>query len=326
MRNYKSFIIVTLIFALAILTLSACSFSHSLERCTNYPDSEKYSIGDFTYSASEVRSVEIDWLFGAVKIEESESDELSVAESGEELSDEESLHYLLEDGVLKIMFAQSGALVNLRSEDKILSVQIPSGIRLSVFTTSASVSSDTLTQNSIRISTASGRTDLGKLSAEGVELESTSGAIRAQDITANSFECNTTSGSLKINSLTAQNASVISTSGSVDLRRAEIPDVYVQSTSGSIDLALASASDVKIRSTSGSVELTLSAVSDADIRTSSAKTTLHLTGGGAELSYRTTSGSLITSEPYSKKGGLYIFGDGESKISVESTSGSLEVE
>ena len=66
---------------------------------------------------------------------------------------------------------------------------------------------------------------------------------------------------------------------------------------------------------SGCVDLVLTAASQMDIRTSSGKTSLRLPEGGAEIAY--------TAMTFERKGDLHGFGNGESKITVDSSSGNL---
>ena len=49
------------------------------------------------------------WRSDEIGIAESDSAELSVRESGGELPKDTAMHYLLEDGTLRIRFCESGA-------------------------------------------------------------------------------------------------------------------------------------------------------------------------------------------------------------------------
>ena len=77
---------------------------------------------------------------------------------------------------------------------------------------------------------------------------------------------------------------------------------------------------------SGCVDLVLTAASQVDIRTSSGKTSLRLPEGGAEIAYTASSGKLYTEMTFERKGYLYGFGNRESKITVDSSSGNLEIQ
>ena len=197
------------------------------------------------------------------------------------------MHYLLEDGTLRIRFCKSGAKLHVHSNDKHLTIEIPKGIDLSVHTTSAPVKADALHQNSILISAHSGRTELGSAEAESIDLSSSSGSIRADSISAQTLKCSTSSGSVQIDALAAERADVETSSGSVDL--------------------------------------TFTAAVQADIRTSSGRTRLRLPEGGAEIAYSASSGTLHAAGNFEQNGDLYVFGRGESRITVRSSSGSLVI-
>lgn len=293
MKRYQKALMILLTLAPAAAMLSGCQFHipfgiGSFIAEERYPSAGSYQVGGFTYRAEEVSAVEIYWRCGEVEIVESGEEELSVRESGGELPENTAMHYLLEDGILRIRFCESGARIRVHSNDKRLTVAVPKGIDLSVYSTSAPVKSDALDQNSILISTHSGRTELGTVNAGSVNLSSSSGAIRAERISAQTLNCDTSSGSIRIEDLAADTAD--------------------------------------LDTSSGSVKLALSSVSQLDIHTSSGRTVLQLPEGGAEVSYTASSGRLHTAEPFNQKGNLCVFGRGKSRITVNSSSGNLEIE
>lgn len=74
-----------------------------------YPDAGKYRAGTFTYSADEVKAVEVYWRSGEVDIRESDGASLRVTESGE-LPEESAMHYFLDGDVLRIRFCADGVM------------------------------------------------------------------------------------------------------------------------------------------------------------------------------------------------------------------------
>lgn len=272
-----------------------------------YADSENYRTGAFTYRADSIRAVEVYWRSGAIKLIESDDAELSVRESGEELSEDAVMRYFLADGVLKIRFCASGASIRVKSTDKNLRLELPKGIDLSVSSTSAPIKADTLEQNDVRISSTSGSMQCGTIVAELVELSSTSGTIRADNVSARTLTCSATSGAVRFGAVSVQTLDCSTSSGSV------IADGVT-------------ADSIGVNTSSGRVELSLLGVSEARIHTSSGKVDCVLPTGGAEVYYTSSSGRLKTDRDYESKGGGYIFGDGESKITVETSSGSLHIQ
>lgn len=293
MKNCKKVIAMLLVTALVAALLSGCQFHAtfgigSFITEESYPNAASYQTGAFTYRADEVTVMEIYWRSGEVEIVESDEDELSVQESGGELPEKTAMHYFLDDGTLRIRFCESGAKIRVNSNDKRLTIEVPKGIDLSIHTTSAPIKADTLEQNSILISAHSGRTELGTVNAGSVDLSSSSGSIRADSISTRTLKCNTSSGSVQIDDLETETAD--------------------------------------LDTSSGAIELGLSAISQLDIHTSSGKTVLRLPKDGAEIAYTASSGKLHTAESFDRKGDLYVFGSGKARITVDSSSGNLEIQ
>lgn len=272
-----------------------------------YPDAAQYQAGAFTYRAEEITAVEVYWRSGAVTITESDEPELSVKESGGELSEEIAMHHYLDGSVLRIRFCKSGARVHVNAEDKRLSLAVPKQIELSVHTTSADIKADTLEQKSVLLSAHSGETELGAVTADEVDLSSSSGAIRADSVAAQTFRCSASSGELELGTVATGTLDCETSSGDVTVDSVTAGTAQVTTSSGSVELTLKEAPSVNIRTSSGGVDLTLAA-------------------GGAEIRHSAHSGKLRTSRPYDREGDRYVFGSGESKITVESSSGNLKIE
>ena len=272
----------------------------------DYPDARKYKTGAFTYAADEVKAVEVYWRSGEIALIESGASELSVSESGSELPEDTALHYLLDGGVLRIRFCGSGARILVNEADKRLRLEVPKGIDISVHTTSALVKADALEQGNILISAFSGRTELGTVTAENIDLSSSSGAIRAGSVAAQTVKCRSSSGSVGLGSVSA---------GTLDCG----------TSSGAVTVGNAAAETIRIATSSGRAELAFSEATSAEIHSSSGKIVLTLAGGGAELSYTSGSGKLFTEHSFTRRGALYVFGSGECRLTVETSSGNLEI-
>lgn len=270
-----------------------------------YPDAESYQTGSFTYTAAEVTAVEIYWRSGEVELIETEEEELQVSESGD-LPRESAMHWLLDNGTLRIRFCGSGEKIDVDPNDKYPTVELPKGIALSVHTTSAAVKAETLEQQNVLVAALSGRTELGEVTAQSVDLSSSSGSIAAESIMADTLRCG-------------------SSSGTVWIERAVVETVGIKTSSGSVKLDEVSAEGITVGSSSGSVKLGLTAIGEAEIHTSSGSITLRLPEEGASLTYSAGGGKLHTALAYERRGDLYVFGSGTGSITVESGSGSLTV-
>ena len=273
----------------------------------SYPDAEKYQTGAFAYPANEIKAVEVYWRSGKVEITESDNAELCVKESGSELPNDTAMHYFLDGGVLRIRFCASGAKIQVNAADKHLSLEVPKGIDLSVHMTSALVKADSLDQNNVLIAALSGSTELGTVTADTIDLSSSSGSICAASLSAQSLKCSASSGSVDIGVISVETLDCSTSSGDVTM------DSVVSETAN-------------ITTSSGSVELTLAKVPSTEIHTSSGTVSLLLARGGAEVLYTTNSGKLLTDHEYDRKGDLYVFDEGVSNITVETSSGNLKIQ
>lgn len=301
-----------LLCAFAVFSLSGCHVNISIgihDRLIgdSYPNAEKYQTGAFTCPADEINAVEVYWRSGEVEIIESDSGELRATESGGELPEDTAMHYLLDDGVLKIRFCASGAEIRVNPVDKHLRLEIPEGISLAVHTTSALTKADTLNQNEVLIAAHSGKTELGAVTADTVDLSSSSGTIRADSVSARTLTCS-------------------ASSGSVDLGTVSVGALDCRTSSGDVTADDVTAATLCITATSGHVDAVITDVPSVDIHTSSGKVDLTLSEGGAEILFTSRSGTLHTGQSCEREGNLYRFGNGESSITVDTSSGNLKIQ
>lgn len=297
--------------AFATFLLSGCRVNISIginNRLTgdSYPNAEAYQVGAFTCPADDVSAVEVYWRSGEVEIIESDDGEIRASESGGELPEDTAMHCLLDDGVLKIRFCESGAEIRVNPVDKHLNLEIPEGISLSVHTTSALTKADTLNQKDILIAAHSGNTELGAVTADTVDLSSSSGVIRADSVSARSLTCN-------------------ASSGAVDLGTVSTDTLDCRTSSGDVTADDVAAETLLMTTSSGRVDAVFTDVPSAEIHTSSGRVDLTLADGGAEVLYTASSGTLHTSLSCERRGDLYVFGDGESSVTVETSSGNLKI-
>ncbi len=273
-----------------------------------YPDAERYSVGEFSLPAADVDELVICWRAGRVELVQTEDGVLSASESGPIASEDEALRWLLDGRTLYIQFCAPGARIRTRAETKHLRVDLPAGLDLTVNTTSADVLADRLDQRSLSVSAFSGGLLLGSVTADRIELSTSSGDQLLAGVAAGALSMDSTSGSLTV-------------SGSADLSG----ELRCGSTSGSVDLRGVRAGSVAAATASGGVLLELLRCPDLSVDTTSGTVKLALPAGGAALEYATSSGSLRTGLPYSADGGVLCFGSGESRAAVTTTSGSLYI-
>lgn len=310
-RKIPKCALVLLVCGVTLLILSACQLEQSAWTGDNlvgesYSDAEKYQTGNFTYRADEISAIEVHWRSGEVEIIESDSEELHVSESGSDLPENVVMHSLLEDGVLQIRFSASGAAIQFNSEDKHLHLEVPEGIELFVNTTAAPVKAEKLHQKELMIATYSGGAALGTVTAENADISSSSGNISVDSLSGLALKCSTSSGSVAFGQVSVETLACSTSSGRV--------------TADSM-----AAEEFSVKTSSGGVRLTLAQTATGEIHTSSAGVEVTLPEGGAEVNYTTSSGKLKCNGDYERRGELYVFGRGESQLTIQTSSGHLEL-
>lgn len=267
---------------------NSCS-SSSITGGSFYADCEKYSTGDFSYAADEVKTVSIDWISGIVDVYSSENDTLNVTEecSGS-LGAECRMHWRLKEKEksLDIQYCESGLTFSTDTVKR-LTVEIPDGINL-------------------HIAITSGEAKLHDHRLENLEVTSTSGNIGADILTASQILLSSTSGNISIrDSITTK-------------------DINANSTSGNISLGEVSTDMLILSSISGKCGVSLSKCSNAEFDTTSGDFTLKLNGQGASILHSTVSGKF-SADDYSISEDRYIFGDGSCSIAASTVSGDFKV-
>lgn len=318
---------------LPVLLLSSCSFSGLTSTVLSgyYDDADDYRVGAFTYSADEVESVEIEWYCGSVELTQTEGETLQVRESGEDLTEERALHWLLRDGLLRIRFCGSGYSGSFASRDKRLTVELPQGLSLSVTTTSAGITASVGEQRDLTLRSTSGTIALTEAKiAETALLGTTSGGISAEKIeVGKAFEAQTTSGSVCIDSLTAgDRAEFGGTSGSIKLGTVTVTDgeLDLESNSGTVTVESVTAKRLTVGTTSGSVKLGVTDCEEIEAETTSGSVRIAPpTEFDATVTIRTTSGSINVGGYRIEERGAYIWGDGTCAVRIRTTSGSVTV-
>lgn len=289
---------VATIFAAALLTLcSGCSihFSPGGNMTFNdsfhysaYANAERYSAGDFTYSAAEISEVRVHWVAGQIHLTEKEDAELSVYESAEGLSEDAQLHYTIQDNVLTIHYCASDYRGKIKGESKQLSLEIPAGVTLTISSVSAPILAETLTSSSL--------------------------------------DMETVSGGVSIHQLTGDNADFSTVSGNIDIDAADVKKLSLAAVSGEFNVEKLTVDQLKAETVSGDMEFEFLACREAALETVSGETNLTLPAEGGTVRFDTISGELMTERLYQRQDHFYGFGPADCKISVSSTSGDLAIE
>lgn len=273
-----------------------------------YENGEKYSVGNFSYAAAEVKKVQVDWVAGEIHLIQSGSDTLHAEETGE-LTADQQLHWLLEEGVLTLRYCASGYAGTFPANGKALTLEIPTGIDLSVDSVSGGIVLEEGTFGEMKLDTTSGAISLGTVSADVCKLDAVSGSIAADKLLcAEKLKADTTSGRIRLDWVEAPIADLCTVSGGMEMRLCKGQSAELETTSGDIKLTLEAGKDVELETTSGSITLKLGE-----------------TLSGAAVDFDSVSGALH-GDGYYMEGGRHIFGDGSCQIQVETTSGNLTIQ
>ena len=192
----KKFFLSVLLSVSVAIGLGACGCTNDVSDMRRYADGDRYCVGNFTYSASEVQSVEIDWEDGRIEIEQSVAPELSVMEENPIDEEKKLVHYLLENGVLKIRYCASDLKGKIDEFYKSLRVEIPVGVSLDIENLNADVSLGVLMLDEFSVSTKNGNVSAEKITCKTGEVETRNGRVSIGDFTADAFDAESDRGEL----------------------------------------------------------------------------------------------------------------------------------
>lgn len=299
-----------------------------------YDNADKYTMGNADLEAEGIKSIEIDWVSGEVKVGYHLEDTVVISETANKnLNDNTTMYYYVDGDTLRVKFAKSGKTIPTRLE-KELTVWLPEGMELEeveVDSISADVNVSGLVAERATVDTTSGDIVFGDVTCSGkVEFDTTSGDMTA-DLGGNlsSFSADSVSGDMEFSLAAVKEVELDSISGRIQLSTETSPDaVSAETTSGDIHLTLPGAGKLTLGSTSGEVKLALQSPPDElSVDTVSGDVLLCLPKD-ADFTVRldTVSGSLDSELAMKKKGDDYIFGAGAKRYDVDTTSGDLIIE
>lgn len=156
----------------------------------NYPNGDKYTAGDTTITADQLKEIEINWTGGLVRIETYEGDTIQIHETASSsLSADDRVHsYYDNNGKLSIQYRKSQfMLFSSYNGSKELYVKIPSRLAGDI--------------HSLSLDSVSAECSITGLTVKDVEIDNVSGGITV-DSNVESFELDTVSGDCSLTSQT----------------------------------------------------------------------------------------------------------------------------
>lgn len=210
-------LIVILLAGSLLLSCMGCITCASRVR---YANAKEYTPGDFTYDASAVTMVDIDWIAGSVTLKNG-SGTLSVSESGAgSLQDADRLHWWIDGTTLRIRYCRSGrSTAGIRGSDKELTVELPASVDLKLGIASGKVvAPETLVLGKLDLNKASGSAEFRNLIAGEIDVDTASGGLTADAVTAKKIDVNSASGNVEMGLSAAESVKFDVASGNVTLR------------------------------------------------------------------------------------------------------------
>lgn len=211
---------IMLILAVCAGLLSGCRISVHLPTGLSsfyYDNVEKYVVGGANI-ADTVERVEIQWLSGSVNVAAHKEDIVRFSEeTNRTLTNDNSVHYWLDDTTLRIQFCDSGEW-DLNGLKKDLTVLLPEELMLKglkINGVSAEMEVDSIWAEELSLNTVSGDLEVtGCTITESADFDTTSGAVTAEVLGALRELCaSTVSGKASVTAQRIDMVDMDSTSG-----------------------------------------------------------------------------------------------------------------
>lgn len=168
---------VVCLFAVCLLCLGlvGCSMEYT------YDDARLYTAGNGEMDPEPVHAIDVDWISGNVTVKIYDGEMMQLSDNSPYPSEENLLHYYLDEGTLKIRFCKSYRFRFSEPESKDLEVLIPEAYadkitEISVDTVSAAVFVKDIRTEKLNIDTVSGGITID-CAARQVSVDTTSGDI-----------------------------------------------------------------------------------------------------------------------------------------------------
>ena len=296
--------------------------------------------GEQSFAAAEVKSLEINWINGAVKLEPWDGASLTLSEKSErKLSEDECLRWKLTDGKLSVLICANGTR---ELPEKTLTVLVPRewcAETLTVDTTSADVTARELkVGGTLLLSSTSGDLTATGCACAELRLENTSGDQRAETTAVSGLlTLESTSGYQCVIGCACAELRLDSTSGDQRVETTAVSgEARLHSTSGTRDLRALSAKTVTVDTNSGDTIFD-GAAESLRLDSTSGKAELRFTEPPAEVSVDTNSGDVTLSFPKgteidlhqdTNSGKVSVQGHisyGGIPVTVETTSGDITI-
>lgn len=203
---------------LAFITLSFIGCGTSMN--FRYEDSDKYQVGEATFSADSVKKIKGEWAGTHAIITTYEGEEIHIYEELDEGTTEKyQLHYYLNNDTLYIEPCESLMFPQFNFKVKVLHIEIPLSKSFESFDfnlVSTSGTFNDIKADDIDIDSVSGNLQLIYLQGEKIDISAVSGSLTVSTTSGTDIKIKSVSGGVILTDLVG-NVKLESTSGSLDI-------------------------------------------------------------------------------------------------------------
>lgn len=207
---------ITVVLSAFCFCLPACEKTSG--KYMRYEDKNLYTAGNAEFSATLLTEVEIDWLGGDIEIEQSADNTLRATEDGDGLAENAKMHYLLDDGVLKIKYCRSGYCGDIAEGSKHLRLEIPRGIGVEIDATTAETTVGVVDVNEFSFESVSGNFSAEKIVCQSMDIETKSGQVNVGELTAAELDAESTDGDMRLGLVSSLQGEIETKSGNITLQ------------------------------------------------------------------------------------------------------------
>lgn len=204
-----------------VIVLSIILTSCKLDNKVKYSNADKYVTNYTTLKLNNVKSIEVNWLFGDINIKSGNNIDIieeAVMKNDETISDDYKAHYYLDDDKLIIQFAKNGQRIKEKDfEAKNITLTIPYSVNIDIDSIAANVNGESSKFKSADIDTVSGNVILKEFDVETIDINSTSGTISCTMCDYKDVTVKTVSGQVYLQYFTPNKVDVKTTSGDIVL-------------------------------------------------------------------------------------------------------------
>ena len=313
------------------MCLTGCSFVSLFNTFSyQYDNASEYKPGDREID-EKVTKINIDYISGDVTINTHDSDKVSVKETANiDLRDPQKVHTWVNDGTLYVRFCQSIKRINFTNIHKKLELTLPSSQDL----------------EDVTVEVSSGNLNCTGITSGSFTSHLSSGNLTCKDITAGGFDAKLSSGNANVDG-SGKNIQIKASSGNINIKQSgDCSSMTIDSSSGNITTEADKVSKMDVHASSGNITVTANEITELNSRSSSGhntfdfavapKTSAIKSSSGwvkitmpedsdVKVTAKISSGHFNSELPFTKNGKEYTSGNGSSTMTINVSSGDVDI-